>query len=102
MARAARRAGRAPDSARLLAVSKLHGAQDILTLFEAGQRMFGENYVQEAQGKMAEMTAEGGMTKARFFLRFFVRVAMTSGKRLAPESTSSIILPMVAATLQAR
>ena len=53
MARAARRAGRAPDSARLLAVSKLHGAQDILTLFEAGQRMFGENYVQEAQGKMA-------------------------------------------------
>ena len=53
MAQAARRAGRTPDCVRLLAVSKLHPAEDILTLFEAGQRMFGENYVQEAQTKMA-------------------------------------------------
>jgi len=53
MAQAARRAGRTTDCVRLLAVSKLHPAEDILTLFEAGQRMFGENYVQEAQTKMA-------------------------------------------------
>lgn len=53
MALAARRSGREPGSARLLAVSKLHPARDILTLFEAGQAMFGENYVQEALGKMA-------------------------------------------------
>ena len=58
MGAAARRAGRAPDSARLLAVSKLHPAHDIRTLFEAGQPMFGENYVQEALGKMAVLPHE--------------------------------------------
>jgi pyridoxal phosphate enzyme (YggS family) len=58
MAQAARRAGREPDSVRLLAVSKLHPAQDVLTLFEAGQPMFGENYVQEALGKMAVLPGE--------------------------------------------
>jgi PLP dependent protein len=58
MAAAARRAGRAPDSARLLAVSKLHPAHDIRTLFEAGQPMFGENYVQEALSKMAILPRE--------------------------------------------
>ncbi|PKN40228.1 MAG: YggS family pyridoxal phosphate-dependent enzyme [Deltaproteobacteria bacterium HGW-Deltaproteobacteria-18] len=58
MAAAARRAGRSPDSARLLAVSKLHSAHGIQTLFEAGQSMFGENYVQEALGKMAILPRE--------------------------------------------
>ncbi len=58
MALAARRSGREPGQVRLLAVSKLHGAQDILTLFEAGQPIFGENYVQEALGKMALLPAE--------------------------------------------
>jgi hypothetical protein len=58
MALAARRAGREPDCVRLLAVSKLHGAQDILTLFQAGQLMFGENYVQEALCKMALLPGE--------------------------------------------
>lgn len=37
--------------ARLVAVSKTKPASDILTLYEAGQRMFGENYVQELLGK---------------------------------------------------
>lgn len=55
MARAVRRSGREPGCARLLAVSKLHPARDVLTLFEAGQAMFGENYVQEALGKMAAL-----------------------------------------------
>lgn len=58
MAAAARRAGRSPDSARLLAVSKLHSAHDIQTLFGAGQPMFGENYVQEALAKMAILPRE--------------------------------------------
>jgi PLP dependent protein len=58
MAQAARRGGREPDDVRLLAVSKLHSAQDILTLFEAGQTMFGENYVQEALGKVAILPGE--------------------------------------------
>lgn len=58
MAQAARRGGREPDHVRLLAVSKLHSAQDILTLFQAGQAMFGENYVQEALGKVALLPGE--------------------------------------------
>ena len=58
MAEAARRAGREPESVRLLAVSKLHPATDIQTLFEAGQTMFGENYVQEALTKMSLLPAD--------------------------------------------
>jgi len=52
MAHAARRAGRDPGAVRLVAVSKLHPAEAVGTLFAAGQRSFGENYVQEARAKM--------------------------------------------------
>jgi pyridoxal phosphate enzyme (YggS family) len=55
MAQAALRAGRAPDSVRLVAVSKLHPAEAVRILFEAGQTIFGENYVQEAQAKMGAL-----------------------------------------------
>jgi pyridoxal phosphate enzyme (YggS family) len=44
-------AGRAPDSVRLVAVSKTKSASDIMATLEAGQRLFGENRVQEAAGK---------------------------------------------------
>lgn len=45
--RAARAAGRAPESVRLLAVSKKHPAETIRAAYAIGQRDFGENYVQE-------------------------------------------------------
>lgn len=48
---AARESGRSPEDIRLLAVSKTHGEDKILPLLEAGQRLFGENRVQEAAGK---------------------------------------------------
>ncbi|TPP07289.1 YggS family pyridoxal phosphate-dependent enzyme [Rhizobium glycinendophyticum] len=48
---AARESGREPDSIQLVAVSKTFDAPDILPAIEAGQRVFGENRVQEAQGK---------------------------------------------------
>lgn len=51
IARAAQLAGRAPDSIELIAVSKLHGAAAIQPLLDAGQRVFGENRVQEAAAK---------------------------------------------------
>ncbi|MDO5643790.1 MAG: YggS family pyridoxal phosphate-dependent enzyme [Paracoccus sp. (in: a-proteobacteria)] len=44
-------AGRAPGSVTLIAVSKLQPEARVLAALEAGQRIFGENYVQEAQGK---------------------------------------------------
>src|SRR5690349_6934747 len=52
IARAAQAAGRAPESVRLLAVSKTHPALRIEQAAAAGQRAFGENYVQEAIDKM--------------------------------------------------
>lgn len=58
---AARAAGRDSASVRLLAVSKTFPAQDVRTAFAAGQRAFGENYVQEAIGKieaLAELRAD--------------------------------------------
>ncbi len=50
---AAAGAGRAPDAVRLLAVSKTFGADAVLAAMAAGQRAFGENYVQEAVDKIA-------------------------------------------------
>ncbi|HEY4547142.1 MAG TPA: YggS family pyridoxal phosphate-dependent enzyme [Pedomonas sp.] len=51
MDKAARLVDRAPGQARLIAVSKTFGPEAIEPLLEAGQRLFGENRVQEAQGK---------------------------------------------------
>jgi pyridoxal phosphate enzyme (YggS family) len=51
--RAARAAGRSPNDIRLVAVSKTFPAQTIRQAHEAGQRDFGENYVQEAVAKIA-------------------------------------------------
>jgi pyridoxal phosphate enzyme (YggS family) len=51
IARAARLAGRPPESVELIAVSKTHDAAAIQPLIHAGQRVFGENRVQEAAAK---------------------------------------------------
>ncbi|MGX1198155.1 YggS family pyridoxal phosphate-dependent enzyme [Parvibaculum sp. MBR-TMA-1.3b-4.2] len=51
LAAAAREAGRDPAAVTLIAVSKTFDAEAILPVLEAGQRVFGENRVQEAQGK---------------------------------------------------
>ncbi|MCM8731136.1 YggS family pyridoxal phosphate-dependent enzyme [Hephaestia sp. GCM10023244] len=51
IAKAARSAGRKPDAVTLIAVSKTHPTAAIQPLIDAGQRVFGENRVQEAEGK---------------------------------------------------
>ena len=51
LAEAARIAGRKPEDVRLIAVSKLHPVEAILAAYGFGQRVFGENYVQEALAK---------------------------------------------------
>jgi pyridoxal phosphate enzyme (YggS family) len=48
-------AGRAADSVQLLAVSKTWPAALVREAAVAGQHAFGENYVQEAVGKVAEL-----------------------------------------------
>jgi pyridoxal phosphate enzyme (YggS family) len=55
IARAARLARRSPGEVTLIAVSKTHGSDAILPLIEAGQRVFGENRVQEAAAKWPEL-----------------------------------------------
>lgn len=42
---------RAPDDVSVIAVSKMHASPAITPLIEAGQRVFGENRVREAQDK---------------------------------------------------
>ena len=57
IARAAGLAGRAPDAIELIAISKTHPADAIAPLIETGQRSFGENRVQEAEGKWPALQA---------------------------------------------
>jgi len=51
VARAARDSGRDPAEVTLMAVSKTFPPEAIEPVLAAGQRVFGENYVQEAKGK---------------------------------------------------
>ena len=48
---AAAQAGREPAAVTLIAVSKTFDGAEIIPVIEAGQRVFGENRVQEAKGK---------------------------------------------------
>jgi pyridoxal phosphate enzyme (YggS family) len=53
IASAARKASRDVDGILLLAVSKTFGADAVIAAADAGQRAFGENYLQEALDKIA-------------------------------------------------
>ena len=56
---AARKFGRSPDEIELLAVSKTWPTAAVREAAAAGQRAFGENYVQEGVDKAAELAALG-------------------------------------------
>jgi len=58
IAAAEKAAGRATGSVRLIAVSKTFAADAIRPLIAAGQRVFGENRVQEAQAKWPALKSE--------------------------------------------
>jgi pyridoxal phosphate enzyme (YggS family) len=55
IATACQAAGRDAGGVALLAVSKTFGADAVRAAFEAGQRAFGENYIQEAVDKIAAL-----------------------------------------------
>ena len=59
--RAARAAGRAPNTVRLVAVSKTQPAERVRDAYALGQRAFGENYVQEAAAKRAALAGLPGI-----------------------------------------
>lgn len=58
IARTAAIAGRKPETVELIAISKTRTAQEIAPLIAAGQRSFGENRVQEVEGKWPALQAE--------------------------------------------
>ena len=58
IARAEKLAGRPAGSTTLVAVSKTYGPDAIRPLLEAGHRAFGENRVQEAEGKWPALREE--------------------------------------------
>ena len=57
MAQACQAAGRDPASVSLLAVSKTFGADAVVQAVAAGQRDFGENYIQEGVDKIVALRA---------------------------------------------
>lgn len=58
IAKAAREASRKADDVTLVAVSKTFDADEIRPALAAGQRVFGENRVQEAQSKWPQLREE--------------------------------------------
>ncbi|WP_353073320.1 YggS family pyridoxal phosphate-dependent enzyme [Tunturiibacter gelidiferens] len=62
---ACRRANRSYSEVALMAVSKVHPVEVILEAYAAGQRLFGENRVQEFQEKSLHLAA---LTDAEFHL----------------------------------
>ena len=65
IAKACARAHRAPESVKLLAVTKIFGPEVIHEAYALGLREFGENYVQEMERKSASVS---GLAGARFHL----------------------------------
>jgi pyridoxal phosphate enzyme (YggS family) len=65
IATACARAGRSPETVRLLAVTKLFGPETVRQAYALGLREFGENYVQEMERKAPALADLDG---ARFHL----------------------------------
>lgn len=59
--RACARAGRSSSEVTLVAVSKTHPAEAVREAYAAGQRVFGENYVQELSEKSAALADLEGL-----------------------------------------
>ncbi len=93
--RAAAAAGRDPRHVTLVAVGKRHPPRAIEALYVAGQRDFGENYLQELRDKARELADLPGLrwhtigpvqrNKARYAARFSDVVHTLNGEALAEE-----------------
>ena len=89
---AAKRAGRSPEDITLVAVSKKQPAEAVAEALAAGLTQFGENYVQEAADKRAQVT--GGAwhlighlqsNKARLAVTLFDLIQSVDSLKLARE-----------------
>lgn len=55
IADACKQAQREPETVQLLAVSKTHPSESLREMYQTGQRVFGENYLQEALDKIENL-----------------------------------------------
>ncbi len=94
IAAAAARAGRNPEDVALVAAAKTRSAAQVRAVVEAGVKFVGENRVQEAEAKMAEladvdcawhMIGHLQRNKAAKAVRFFDMVQSLDSPRLADE-----------------
>ena len=93
IAKAARRAGRRPEDVRLVAVSKKVEAERVRQAIAAGVAILGENYIQEAQGKVEEVGRAVSWhfighlqtNKAKHAVRLFAMVHAVDSLALAQE-----------------
>jgi pyridoxal phosphate enzyme (YggS family) len=83
--RAAQAAGRDAAGVTLLAVSKTHPAALLEQAVAAGQRAFGENYVQEAVEKMDALAGSIGKERARALEWHLVGPLQSNKTRLVAE-----------------
>lgn len=101
MASAARRAGRDPADVKLMAVSKTFGIEAIREAHDAGQRLFGENRVQEFAGKSESLRDLPGFemhlighlqsNKARKAAEMFAAVDSVDSVKLAERLNASAL-----------
>ena len=82
IARAEARAGRAPGSVQLLAVSKTFPASFAQEAYDAGQRLFGENRLQEALEKIPQLPEDAVWHIIGPLQRNKVRKALEAGVAL--------------------
>ena len=83
IADACTRAHRSPAEVTLMAVSKMHPAEAILEAHAAGQRLFGENRVQEWQTKSAVVQLRRSISYA------FAKLALDSASLASKSSPQS-------------
>ena len=90
---AANRAGRDPQTVRLVAVTKTVEPERIREALDAGAKTFGENYIQEAQKKILVLGTQASWhfighlqkNKAKYAVRLFESIHSIDGFALAEE-----------------
>jgi hypothetical protein len=93
MAEAAVRAGRMPDSVKLVGVTKTVDVERIKQAVSAGLQILGENYVQEAREKIKEVGGEASWhfvgrlqtNKAKYAVKLFDMIETVDSLKLAKE-----------------
>ncbi len=72
IAASARKAGRDPESVRLVVVTKLHPIEIVQAAIEAGAQILGENYPEEAVQKITELKSRTAVKSSQFAVEWHI------------------------------